>query len=427
MRGLTTACTLVIGLCLWAGEAAEKPAPPSVFSSVSVELGGRLKADASWDDSRTNTGNYVLWVNQERSGPSAVPASGTVSRNDDEFNMTANETRLWLNVKGPTVNGISSGGKVEVDFYGAGAAENKAHLMLRRAYVDFGWEEYGLSFLAGQHSDVISPLVPTTLNYTVGWDLGNIGYRRPQFRVTEKIGLGEALGGPCSLELTGAITRTVGDSYTLMNSSSAANNTESGEDAGFPTSQARIGVTVPGINQKPVTVGFSTHYGKEEYDGSTVGTWNSFSHRRTFETYSFNADVKVPLYFSPYLDFVASGEYFRGQNLDTYFGGIGQGVNLTRGVAITSEGGWGQLTYNGLLADTGLSFNSGAGVDNPYDGDLSSATPDRSNNTFVFANVIYNLTKQLQLGAEYGWYKTEYRNDREGKANRVQCSVILNF
>ncbi|HAK94251.1 MAG TPA: hypothetical protein DCM87_04440 [Planctomycetes bacterium] len=414
------------GACAWAGDAAEKPAPQNVLSSIQIELGGRLKADMSWDDSRTNPGNYVLWVNREVSGPNAVSASGAVSRNDDEFNMTANETRLWLSLKGPVMHGVSTGGRLEVDFFGAGATENKSHLMLRRAYIDFGWDEYDLRVLAGQHSDVISPLVPTTINYSVGWDLGNIGYRRPQLRVTKKLGLGEAFGGPCSLELAGALTRTIGDSYTLLSKSDPPNNTESGEDSGFPTSQARVGLTIPGINHKPVTAGVSAHYGKEEYDGSTIDA-NTFSHRRTFESYSFNADIKVPLFFSPRLDFAASAEYFYGRNLDAYLGGISQGVNLTRGVGITSEGGWGQLTYQGLLSDTGLAFNAGAGVDNPHDGDLNGGAADRARNMFVFANVFYNLTAQLQLGAEYGWYRTEYGNDGEGKANRVQCAAIWNF
>ena len=37
-------------------------------------------------------------------------------------------------------------------------------------------------FLVGQTWDVISPLYPGMLMYSVGWDGGNIGYRRAQVR-----------------------------------------------------------------------------------------------------------------------------------------------------------------------------------------------------------------------------------------------------
>ena len=421
MKSITALCACLCAVCARAGEDAE-PAAKGVFSSIQIEIGGRFKADMSWDDSRTSPGNYVLWVNREVAGPKAVAEAGAVSRNDDEFNLTANETRLWLNLKGPVLGGVSTAGRLEVDFFGAGAAENKSHLMLRRAYIDFGWDEYDLRVLAGQHSDVISPLVPTTINYSVGWDIGNIGYRRPQFSVTKKFALGEAFGGPCGLELAGALTRTIGENYSLTGST----HTESGEDSGFPTSQARIGLTFPGIDRKPVTAGVSAHYGKEQYDGSSIAP-SDLAHRRTFESFSFNVDVRVPVYFSPWLDFTVSGEYFYGRNLDAYLGGIGQGVNLTptRVSGITSEGGWGQLSYQGLHRDTGLVFNSGAGVDNPHDGAVAGT--GRTRNMFVFTNVFYDLTKQLQLGAEYGWYKTEYRRRGEGKANRAQCAVIWNF
>ena len=72
------------------------------------------------------------------------------------------------------------GGKVEIDFQRQIDVENKASLLLRHAYVEVKDDEFRL--LAGQTWDVISPLCPGVLFYSVGWDGGNIGYRRPQFR-----------------------------------------------------------------------------------------------------------------------------------------------------------------------------------------------------------------------------------------------------
>ena len=70
-----------------------------------------------------------------------------------------------------------------MDFYGDGTVhENKAEPLLRHAYVELTKGNYDI--IAGQTNDLISPLAPNTLNYTVGWDAGNIGYRRPQVRFT---------------------------------------------------------------------------------------------------------------------------------------------------------------------------------------------------------------------------------------------------
>ena len=41
------------------------------------------------------------------------------------------------------------------------------------------------TILGGQTWDVISPLNPRSLNYSVYWWAGNIGYRRPQVRLTK--------------------------------------------------------------------------------------------------------------------------------------------------------------------------------------------------------------------------------------------------
>ena len=73
------------------------------------------------------------------------------------------------------------GGKVEVDFQNSVlSTENKPTIMLRHAYLEAKDDDFRL--LVGQTWDVISPLNPDMLLYSVGWDGGNIGYRRAQFR-----------------------------------------------------------------------------------------------------------------------------------------------------------------------------------------------------------------------------------------------------
>ncbi|MCP4378295.1 MAG: hypothetical protein GY794_19235, partial [bacterium] len=149
-----------------------KPGVFNIWSTLDIQLYGKIKLDAAYDSGRTNTGNFARWVN-----------SGEKQRGDGQFNMTANETRLGLKFTGPTTKQLKTNGLVEIDFYGGGT-ETSPQPRLRHAYLNLEWPQQRLSVLAGQTWDVISPLNPGTLNYTVQWWGGNIGVRRPQVRVT---------------------------------------------------------------------------------------------------------------------------------------------------------------------------------------------------------------------------------------------------
>ncbi len=195
-------------------EAAKKK---PVWADLDIQFYGRLKFDATYDTSRTEVGNYVKWVRSEASND-----------NDDEFDMTANETRFGMNITGPESDGVKTSGRAEIDFYGSAAAENKPEPMMRHAYMNLEWPAERFSILAGQTSDVISPLYPYTLNYSVAWWAGNIGYRRPQIRLTKSY----AMAKDVDLKLEGAITRNIGSTGSFV-------VRDAGEDSGFPGFQGR--------------------------------------------------------------------------------------------------------------------------------------------------------------------------------------------
>ncbi len=378
-------------------ETAEaKPAPPkeppakkNIWSNLDVQLYGYVKGDASRDSSRTNPGNYVLYVDSE-----------ATKRNDAEFNLTANQTRLGMNISGPESETMKASGKIEFDLYGNYASENKAKLQMRHAFMIFAWPKSDLALLAGQTSDVVSPLVPNTLNYTVLWDAGNVGYRRPQFRLTKGLPLGEKT----SVKLEGAIARTIGRTDPT--------NSETGEDAGFPTVQGRASVTFPFVGPKPAVIGFSGHSGREEYDLDATGR------NMDFDTWSVCLDVAVPVL--KWLTF--QGELFSGENLDGYFGGIGQGVNTTTLEEVRSKGGW-------IAASLGpwskWSFNVGAGADDVNADDVTVGA--RTLNSSIFGNVIYSWTKHAQAGFELSRWNTHYRGPGDADDMRAQLSFIYTF
>jgi hypothetical protein len=378
--------------------AAMDVLPKPVWSNLDIQLYGYLKLDAAYDTSRIENGNYAQWVEPE-----------SPNDDDDQFNMTANETRLGMLINGPDNGRMKTSGRVEVDFYGNAPAENKAHLMMRHAYMKLDWPEDRFNIIAGQTSDVISPLLPSTLNYSVGWWTGNIGYRRPQFRLTKELGL-EAGG---FLKLEGALARTIGrDSIT---------DTDSGEDAGFPTFQGRASITHAMFGEQEATIGLSGHWGEEEYDITTSGK------DKEFKTWSVNLDYTQPICSKVQI----KAELFTGENLNAYLGGIGQGVTtdgLNQYEEVGSQGGW---IAAGLGPWDKKRFNVGVAMDdvergnvNPNsDGDPGGRTLNRS----VFGNMFYALNNNTEWAFELSHWRTEYRGSGDGESLRAQMALIYKF
>lgn len=364
-------------------------------SGIKVVPYGYIKADASYDNSSVNNGNYVTWVNSE-----------ATSNDDDEFNMTANQTRIGLKISGPESDTMNASGVIEVDFYGGnsgGASENKSHMFMRHAYLKMDWPKERFNIIAGQTWDTISPLNPGTLNYSVAWWAGNIGYRRPQIRLTKSY----ALSSDVDLKLEGALARNIGTNGT-GNFATA----ESGQDVGQPMYQGRTSLRFPLLGYKPSIVGFSGHWGKEKFDNVPSADGNKF------DTWSLNLDVTQPV--NEWL--TIKGELFKGENLSQFLGGIGQGINTGTSNEISTKGGW-------IAASLGpwdkWRFNTGFTMEDVDRNDLSDG--GRTLNSSIFGNVIYSLNKNTEVGLEISRWRTDYKNQNDGDDLRVQSSFIYKF
>jgi len=337
---------------------------------------GYIKLDASYDQSRTNDGNFVYIVLPE-------------ATSDDEFNMTAKQTRLGLNFQEEKSEGPQVTGKLELDFYGGGA-ENKPNPMLRHAFMKLSYP--GFSLLAGQTSDLYAPLNPTTLNYIVLWKCGNTGYRRPQIRLTKTMDLGEK----ARLTLAGSVNRSVGLG-------------ESGEDAALPVGMARIAVSAQVTGQEFATLGLSGLIGREELDVID----------ETFESEAVAIDVIIPLGKKASL----KGEYYWGQNMASYLGGIGQGIDLDHREEIESSGGWVHLALE-LNEEAGL--NVGAGLDDP-ELQAGDSTNVLDKNLSYFGNIIWKLHSAVSVGVEYLGTETTYADGENYQNHRGQLSFLYSF
>jgi len=350
---------------------------------------GILWGSVAYDTERTSPGPYTLFVHSAD------------TEGEDGFNIDTRRTRVGLNVGGPRVSMLhcaKSGGKLEVDFHGAFVVENKPGVLLRHAYGEVYNDDFKL--LAGQTWDVISPLNPHTLNYSVGWGGGNIGYRRAQVRGERYL----AMSDNSLMTLQASINQNVFVDDTA--------NID-GEPSGWPILEGRAAWTLKNVSRVygPVTFGVSGHIGEQAFDG--LGFDDAV--RRTW---SFNTDINIPITHR----FGFQGEYFAGENLGTFLGGVVQGLNRTTGNTIRSTGGWFEFWYD---LTPRLHTYTGFGIDDPRDVDVAANA--RTYNHFGFAAATFDVTKKMNVGMEVTSWKTLYSGPRPGEAVRIEFAGKYSF
>jgi hypothetical protein len=346
----------------------------------------------AYETQRTAVGDYVLYVYSRD------------SYDNDSFHVNARATRLGIDVAGPKIallGDAPSGGKVEIDFFSPlQVSENRATVMLRHAY----WEVKNDCFriLAGQYWDLMSPLLPGTLMYSVGWSGGNLGYRRAQLRYERYIPLSDWL----LLTLQGAVATDLWDETASLN----------GYHEGWPVVQMRTAVTLGqrGNSARPITVGVSGHIGEQFYQRD-LGNENDDI---TEKTWSFNVDVHFPVA----KQFGFQGEFFTGANLGHYMGGILQGLNPTTGRAIRATGGWLELWYDWTEK---LHTHVGYGIDDPINSDVQVG--GRLYNDFIFVNLMYDVTQKFLVGIEYTHWKTHYQGRAPGESDHIEFAAKYSF
>jgi hypothetical protein len=374
-----------------AGAATQAdPLQVSTASGVKASLYGFVQLDGSWENQRAypDPGNYAVWA---QTGLAA--ASG-------EWNWTADNSRLGVNLAGPDGEGLALAGKLEFDFYGGGT-QNAPVPRLRHAYGTVSFPKAGLSFLAGQTWDLVAPLNVPTLNAGVLYYAGNLGNaRRPQLRVTETV----ALPGNGKWEIAAAVARTIGNA-----TNAAASGSDAGHDADIPTFQGRTAVSLPlWVEKQPATLGVSGHYAQEallqpDYSYKNVDSWSGA------------VDLELPLVSVLSL----AGEGWRGGDLSTYNGGIGQGI--VNGVAVEGWGGWFALR----LKVGAVTANLGGGLDSVQASKVAAG--GRTRNTSAFGNVGYNLNASSKVAVELQRLETDYKGGASEELWRTQLAYSYSF
>ncbi|NLS95099.1 MAG: hypothetical protein GXX96_23330 [Planctomycetaceae bacterium] len=357
---------------------------------------GRVVVSAVYETERSYPGDIILW------------AQSPDVQGEDAFYVDAKTTRLGLKIGGPSPNCCpcaALGACVEIDFQGQYLTHNKPGLLFRRGFIDMKDDDFYL--LAGQEWEVISPLYPGNLNYVPGSGVGNLGYRRAQIRGDRYF---KTPGGQ-KLSLQGSLNMDILQDFTTDTSVQA-------DVAGWPVLEGRAAWQFArGLTEgaKPAEIGASAHIGEVVYDFLAPNP--NPADDVTRRTWSFNVDVNVPI--TERLSF--RSEFFTGENLSAYMGGILQGVDKQTRRSIRSTGGWFDFGYKWTPR---LRSYAGYSIDDPFDQDLTSG---RTYNHFYFANLLYDVTDKFMVGVDVSSWKTLWIDRRPGDLVRFDFQAQYNF
>jgi hypothetical protein len=192
---------------------------------------------------------------------------------------------------------------------------------------------------------------------------------------------------------------------------------DDGADSGTPSVQGVLILDAPVFTEKAARFSIGGQWGREtcdcECEDESVKTDD-----KDYDTWLVIGALRLPI-----TEMVAiQGTIWTGENLDNFYGGIGQGINTTLDKSIGAMGGWAQLL---LFPTDKLTCSVGYGLDDPDTDDLNDG--QRSKNQQIFANAAYNFTPAFQVALEYINMKTDYKGGDDAKNNRVQGAVVYKF
>ncbi|MDD5678864.1 MAG: hypothetical protein PHW60_12880 [Kiritimatiellae bacterium] len=395
--GLVLAGMAVAGMAAISVPAVEikitEPGSDGDKPLLTLKVYGYVKLDAAYDTQKTSAGDALFYVLPKVNGES-----------DNEFNMTARETRLGLELTGPDIEYLKATAKIETDFYGGNTA-NSPNLRLRLAYLDLAMPS-GTAMRAGQDWETFLTVIPKTVNIAIMADVGALGLRRPQFRLTQDI----PVYNKTKLVAKLAAARTIGEDID-------GGMQDDGADSGYPSVQYNLSLETPLLTDKATKLSVSGHWGNETVD-SVVSNAPVDSDVRDYNTWSVIGSLYLPVHHKVALQ----GTVWQGRNLDTYYGGIGQGINRTLQKGIGASGGYIQLITD--LTDC-LNWNMAYGIDDPDDLDLNDG--NRSKNQALITSVYYKITSAATAAFEYYYMTTSYKGQSAASDNRFQGAMIYKF
>jgi len=353
---------------------AEDDLPP-------LSIYGAARLDILADDSRMS----------DIAQPMYVMLEGDHGHLDGELTMTPSLSRVGLSIDQWELSDHTTGeGKLEIDFAG-GSGTNT--IRLRHAYGSIRYREL-VELLAGQTADLISPLFPSAQNDTQLLFAGNTGDRRPQLQLS--ITPGDKVRAAVGVAAGGWLSHADLDGDGQID-----------------------GMASP----RPMLQWLLEYRQRLHGDVLRFGVWgHAASAELAGGTRYSGTSAGLHLYLPIVREMVWLGEAYLGTNLADIGGGIDQGYNPMTRQTIRGAGGWFEVatlpTKRHMLA-------LGGSVDSARAADLVSG--DRELNQTFYGVLRYKPLDSLQLGLEYVYWRTRYKDVGEGVANRFDLHLSVLF
>jgi len=316
---------------------------------------------------------------------------GTAASRGGELAMTPRLSRVGLGIDTwQLANDMTGDGKLEVDFAGG---EGVTAIRLRHAYASVAFA-HKAELLAGQTSDLLSPLFPSAQNDTQLLFAGNTGDRRPQVQLS--VTPGDQVRVAVGLAPTGWLSHADVDGDGRLDGNAS---------------------------MRPMVQWLIEYRRRMRGDVLRLGVWGHTASSELADGTDYSSgSVGMHLYLPVSPKLVALGEAYVGTNLADIGGGIGQNINPMTRDSIHGAGGWFELA---ALASSHHMLALGTSIDTARPSDLGDG--DRERNQTIYGVLRYKPLDALQLGVEYAHWRTRYKAAPDGVANRVDLHASVLF
>lgn len=308
------------------------------------------------------------------------------------FDAHARQSYVGALFSGPELGDFQTGAQILTFFQNDSLSTDDYGLLVYYAYGELKNDDW--RFAAGLQQDVFNPVSPTIVYLTKMYGSGNTGSYRGQVRVErllqEKADFGVTFTGALSEPISTLVTGSAG----RIEEDNGWPNIEGRTEVGFGPQQA-----IRGNQVRPLEIGLSGVAGQTRTTRTLLAPPAALPPRAVIDTWGVGIDLE----WQPNEWYGARGEFYTGQALGEYNGGITQSFNSDTLSEIRSSGGFGELFC--YLSDE-VHVHIGYGIDAPRQSDLAP-TQIRRNQTY-FMNWVWDVSKAVQLGLEVDYRQTDY-------------------
>jgi hypothetical protein len=363
-------------------------APGEGLTVALLNSANRLKLNAGLDT--------LMVASTKRHFPAGMPlflvTDSPFGRETNSFDVHARQSYLGASFSGPDLGRFKTGAQILTFFQNHDLTADDYGLLVYYAYGELKNDDW--RFAAGLQQDVFNPVSPTVVYLSQLYGSGNAGSYRGQLRLERFLQRDDFFGATLQFGLSEPLSTLVtSDATRIM------------EDNGWPNVEARVELgfgcrqEMRGAQCRPLEVGFSGVVGQFRTSETLLANPPAINQRAVIDTWGFGTDFE----WRPNPWYGTRGEFYYGQAMGEYNGGVLQSFNPNTFQEICSVGGFGEAFC--YFTDK-FHLHVGYGIDDPRDGDLAT-TQIRRNETY-FANLVWDLSKAVQLGLEIDYRKTDY-------------------